>query len=80
MPQDFGKKLKWKQDDIKTRVRGDLTAIVWKNKGDTNFMNHIHHPPAESHLCDEYGNVLKPPMVQDRYMGYVDKSDHMKSS
>jgi hypothetical protein len=31
MHRDFGKKLKMKWDDIKTMVRGALTAIVWKD-------------------------------------------------
>lgn len=29
---DFIKKLKYKEDDIKTRVRIDLTAVVWNVK------------------------------------------------
>jgi hypothetical protein len=30
MPSDFGRKLRLKQADTKTRVKDDLTAIVWK--------------------------------------------------
>jgi hypothetical protein len=32
MPRDFGTKLRLKRSDLKTRVRGDLTSIVWKDK------------------------------------------------
>jgi hypothetical protein len=32
MPTDFQKTLKLTRGDIKTRVRGDLTAVVWKDK------------------------------------------------
>jgi hypothetical protein len=32
MPRDFGTKLRLKRGDLKTRVRGVLTAIVWKEK------------------------------------------------
>jgi hypothetical protein len=32
MPRGFGRKLRLKQGDIITRVRGDFTAIVWKDK------------------------------------------------
>jgi hypothetical protein len=42
------------------RVKGDLTATVWKDKWDVNMlMNMHHHPPAEGHFCDEHGNSLR---------------------
>jgi hypothetical protein len=39
-------------------------------------------PPAEGNFCDEYGNAVKPAIVQDynRRVVYVDKSDHMTNS
>jgi hypothetical protein len=32
MHSNFGRKLKLKWDDIKTRVKGDFTAVIWKDK------------------------------------------------
>jgi hypothetical protein len=32
MPSDFGRKLRLEQCDIKSRVRNDLTAVVWKDR------------------------------------------------
>jgi hypothetical protein len=62
--------LKW--SDIKTRVKGDLIASIWKDKRNNMLMN-MHHPPEEDNFCDDYGNALKPVIVQDynRHMGYV---------
>jgi hypothetical protein len=82
MPTAFGRKLKLKQSDIKTRVKGDLRAVVWKDKQNVNILTDMHHHPAEGNFCDEYGNALKPAIVQDynRHMGYVDKSDRMTNS
>jgi hypothetical protein len=74
---NFEKKLKLKQCYIKTWVRGDVTAIVWRDKRDINILTNMHHPPAEGNFCDAYGNALKPAMVQDTQ--YVGKSDHMMS-
>jgi hypothetical protein len=44
-----------------------------------NVLTDMHCSPAEGSFCDEYGNGVKPAIVQDcnRYMGYVDKSDCM---
>jgi hypothetical protein len=82
MPSDFGRKLRLKRGDKKTRVKGDLKAVVWKDKQNVNILTDMHHPPAEGNFCDEYGNAPKPAIVQDynRYMWYVDKSDCMTYS
>jgi hypothetical protein len=47
-----------------------------------NILTYMHHLPAEGNFCDEYGNALKPVIVQDydRHMRYADKSDHMINS
>ena len=31
MPKNFGEKMKMKSGDLKTKVKGNLTATVWKN-------------------------------------------------
>jgi hypothetical protein len=63
-------KLKW--DDIRTRVRGNMTATV---QDKMNILANIHQPPAEGNFCDDHGNALKPAIVQEcnKHMGYVDK-------
>jgi hypothetical protein len=70
MPYDFGKKPKLK--------RGDLIAILWKEKRNVNMLRNMRCPPAEGNFCDEYGKVLKPAIVQDynRHMGCIDKNSY----
>jgi hypothetical protein len=66
-----------RQDDIETRVRDDLTETVHKDKRNLNMLTNMYFPVAESDLCDECGNAMKPAIVQDytMHMEYVDKSD-----
>jgi hypothetical protein len=82
MPRDFGTKLRPKQGDLKTRVRGNLTSMVWKDKRNVNMLTNVHRSLAEGNFCDKHGNALKPAIVQDykRHVGYVEKSDRMTNS
>jgi hypothetical protein len=64
MPQDFGKELKLKWVDIRTRVRGNLTAMVWKDKRDVNMLTTMQCPPAEGNICDKHGNALNQPQCK----------------
>jgi hypothetical protein len=66
------KKLKIKWNNKKARVLGDLTAILWKQN--VYILTNIHCPPEQGNVCDEYGNALKPEIVQDynRHFWYVD--------
>jgi hypothetical protein len=79
MPQEFRKTMKLRWGDIRTRVRSNLTAMIWKDKRHVNMLMNMNHPPAEGNFCDKHGNVLKPAIIQDynRHMGYIDKSDSM---
>jgi hypothetical protein len=70
-------------------VRGNSTAMIWKDKRDVNMStnmyhhhHHHHHHPAEGNFCDAHGNALKPAIIQDynRHVGYVDKSDHIMNT
>jgi hypothetical protein len=45
MMKDFAKKVKW--GDRKTRVRDNLTGIVWKDKKDINKFMSVQCPPAD---------------------------------
>jgi hypothetical protein len=40
------------------------------------------HPLAEGNFRDNYGNAIKPAIIQDynKHMGYVDKSDRMTNT
>jgi hypothetical protein len=42
--------MKW--GDIKTRVRGNLTALIWKNKRGINMLRSLCHPPGGGTVCD----------------------------
>jgi hypothetical protein len=83
LPDDFRRRqFRLKKGDIRTRVRGDMTALVWKDKRDVYLLTNMHCPPAEGNFCDEHGNAIKPAIVADynAHMGYVDKADRMANS
>jgi hypothetical protein len=83
MPQHLGpRKMKLKRGDLHVRTRGDLTAILWREKCDIYVLTNIHDSPAEGNFCDSNGKAIKPQIVADysRHMGYVDKGDRMANS
>jgi hypothetical protein len=82
MPPDFGpKKLKLKRGDVRVRTRGNLTALVWKDRRDVYMLTNMDPPPAEGNFC-ENKRPVKPHIVAryNRHMGYVDNSDRMANS
>ena len=83
MPKDLKPKtLRLKRGDIRVRTRGDLMAVVWKDKRDVCLLTNIHGPPKEGNYCDEHRNAIKPAIVADynRHMGHVDNADRMANS
>jgi len=83
MPKDLvPKTLKLKRGDLRVRTRGDLTAVVWRDKRDVCLLTNIHTPPTEGNYRDEHGNAIKPAIVANynRHMGHVDKADRMANS
>jgi len=83
MPKDIKPKtLRLKCGDIRVRTRGDLTAVVWKDKRDVYLLTNIHDPLREGNHRDEHGNAIKPAIVADynRHMGHVDNSDRLANS
>ena len=83
MPKDLKPKtLRLKRGDIRVRTRGDLTAMVWKNKRDMCLLTNIHDPPREGNYHNEHRNVIKLAIVADynRHMGQVDNSDRLANS
>jgi hypothetical protein len=65
--------------DLQVWTRGDLTAILWRDKQDVCVLTNIHDPPAEGNFCDKNGKAIKLQIVADydRHMGYLDKEDRM---
>jgi hypothetical protein len=83
MPKDLRPKtLRFKRGDIRVRTRGDLKAVVCKDKGGVRLLTNIHNPPREGNYCDEHGNAIKPAIVADYncHMGHVDSTDRMANS
>jgi len=74
--------LRLKRGDIRVRTRGDLTAVVWKDKRYVCLLTNIHDPPREGNYHDEHRNAIKPAIVADynRYMGHVDNLDKLANS
>jgi hypothetical protein len=53
MPQNIGpRKMKLKRGDLRVRTRGDLTAILRRDKRDIYMLTNIHDFPAEGNFCD----------------------------
>jgi hypothetical protein len=74
--------MKLTQGDIKTSMRGNLTATILKDKRHVNMLTNMYHPPAKGNFHDGNGNALKSVIIQDynQHMGYVKKSDHMTNT
>ena len=82
MPKDHPKMPRLKRCDIQIRIRGDLTAMVWKDKRDMCLLTNIHDPHREGNYHHEHRNVIKPAIVVDynRQMGHVGIADKMANS
>jgi len=75
---NFEKKMKLKQGDIMTRVKGTLQPQCAKaNKMSTQGTHFLYQK-----VYDEHGKVLKLATVQDyyRHVGYVSKPHQMTNS
>jgi hypothetical protein len=80
MPHNLGtKKMKPKHRDIHIRTRGDLMAILWRDKQDIHMLMNIHSAPAYSNFCDVGRKAIKLQIVMKckHHMGYVDKRSMM---
>jgi len=74
--------LRLQRGDIRVRTRGDLTAVVWRDKRDVCLLTNIHDPSREGSYRNEHGNARKPTIVADynRQIGHVDNADRMAKS
>jgi hypothetical protein len=83
MPQDLvPKKTTLERGNLQVLTRGDLTAILWRDKRNVRILTNIHDAAAEGNFCDNNGKAIKPQIVAyyNRHMGYVDKGDRMANS
>ena len=66
MPHDLeSKEMELKRGDTKVRTRGDLTAILWRDRKDVHMLTNIHAAPAEGNFRNERGNAVTPLIVTD---------------
>jgi len=68
MPKNFEHTMKLKSNDLKAKLKGNLRAILWKDKQNVNILMNMHSPPLEGNFCDEQGKAVKSPIIQD----YID--------
>jgi len=57
--KNFGHKMKLKRDDLKTKVKCNITAIAWKDKLNVNILTNMHSPTLKCNFCDERGKAVK---------------------
>jgi len=56
-----------KRGDLKTKVKGSLTAMVWKDKRNGHILANMHSMPLKGNFCDKHGKAVKPAIIQ----GYI---------
>jgi hypothetical protein len=47
------------------KVKGDLEAIVWKDKQNISMLTNLHCSPAEGNFYNKYGTAMQPATAQD---------------
>ena len=50
------KRMTHQRDDLQVRTRGELTAILWRDKRDVHILTNMHDAPAKGNFCF---NLLK---------------------
>jgi hypothetical protein len=45
--------------DVKTKVRGDLTTIVWRERRNVTVLTNMHSVLPEGYFCDQHGKAVK---------------------
>jgi len=82
MSKNFGHKIKMKRHDLETKLKGNLRAILWKDKQNVNVLTIMHSTPITGSFCDEQVKAMQLARIPayTRNRGYVDKSDHMTNS
>jgi hypothetical protein len=83
MPQNLGpKKMKLKRGKIHVRTRGQLTAILWRDKSDISMLTNIQNDSTEGNFCDSNQKAIKLQIVAaySHHRGFVDKGDRIANS
>jgi hypothetical protein len=66
MPRDLELgEVELKRGDIKVRTRGDLTAVLWRDRKEVRMLTNIHAAPAEGNFRNERGKAVAPLVVAD---------------
>jgi hypothetical protein len=68
MLKNFGQKMKLQQGDIKAKVRGHLTATVWKDETKCKHTAKHGLPTTEGIFCDKHGRAVKLVTVHTRLL------------
>jgi hypothetical protein len=74
MPQDLVlKRMTLQQGNLQVWTRGDLTAVLWRDKCIVRILINIHDSTVEGNFCDNNGKAIKLQIVADynQRMGYV---------
>ena len=64
MPKNLERKMKLKRGYLKNNVKGNLTAIVWKEKQNVNVLTNMHSPTLDGNFCHEHGKAVKLATIQ----------------
>jgi len=65
IPRDLGtKQLKLTRGDVRVRMRGGLTALVWKDRREVYILRNKDPPQAEVHFSDQRNRPVKPHIVE----------------
>jgi hypothetical protein len=65
MCHDFGlKQIKLKRGDARVKIRGGLTALVWKDRREVSMLTNMDPPPAKGNFCDNSNCPMKPHSVE----------------
>jgi hypothetical protein len=67
--------------DICARVRGNMTAMIWKNKWYVQILTNMHRQPVEGNFSNKDGKAIKPVTVEDYnlHVGHVNKGNRISN-
>ena len=64
MPENLEHKMQLKRGNLKNKVKGNLTARVWKEKRNVNVLTNMHSPLLDGNFCGEHGKAVKLAIIQ----------------
>jgi hypothetical protein len=69
-----------KRGNVSVRTRGNLTALVWKDRWDIYMLTNMDPPPPQGNLCDNSPVKHHIVATYNRHMGYINNSDRMANT